>query len=74
VIHERRLIAELDELQRKAHTARRALKTVQSEGRAALQLVAQLDDEIAQLRRIHTAEEAQTREPAHRDTPQAIHV
>ena len=43
-------LAELDQLQRKAHAARRALNAVQSETRAALQLVAQLDDELAALR------------------------
>ena len=59
MIQQQQLIVELDQLQRKAHAARRALKTVESEGRAALQLVAQLDDEISQLRRTHTAEEAQ---------------
>lgn len=63
----RPLIVELDQLQRKAHAARRALKTVQSEARAALQLTAQLDDEIAALRNKHRPqpEEAQTHDPDH---------
>jgi hypothetical protein len=74
VIHGRQLTVELDQLQRKAHAARRALKTVQSEGRAALQLVAQLDDEITALRtQLHPQpEEAQTHDTDHARTPAVL--
>lgn len=71
-------IAELDELQRKAKAARRALNSVQSQTRAALQLVAQVDDEISALRthaqpdraqqppaQPEEAQHAEDRQPAH---------
>lgn len=56
-------IAEIDQLQRKAHAARRALSAAQSETRAALQLIAQVDDELAALRR-HAQPERAQRPPA----------
>jgi hypothetical protein len=79
---DRQAIAELDGLQRKAHAARRALKAAESENRAALQLVAQLDDELGALRRQHEPAQperaqrppAQPEEVQHAEARQAVHA
>jgi hypothetical protein len=65
-------IAELDQLQRKTHAARRALNSVQSETRAALQLVAQVDDEISALRTAAQPDRAQ-QPPAQPEEAQHAH-
>lgn len=57
------MLAAIDGLQQKTHAARRALSAAQSQTRAALQLVAQVDDELAALRRNAQPEGAQ-RTPA----------
>lgn len=62
----------LKRLQRRVHEAKRALKVAQSETRLALQLVAQLDQEItAALSSPAQPEEAQH---AREETREAIHA
>lgn len=78
----RQAIVELDGLQRKAHAARRALKAAESETHAALQLVAQVDDELDALRRQHQPAQperaqqppAQPEEAQHGDHRQRTHA
>lgn len=69
----REALVELDSLQRKTHTARRALKAVQSEARAALQLIAQVDDELKTLRRQHEPAQPARAQPAPAQPEEAQH-
>jgi hypothetical protein len=70
----RPVIAELDELQRKAHAARRALKAAESETRAALQLVAQVDDELTAFRGRHEPAQPERAQPTPAQPEEAQHA